>query len=205
MSVCGTGTSVFLSSFSWQRRIKDFVTNFHSSSCLRLPLDGFACPAPYSLERLTNWPLALPFCVTASSSYSGGTGISTCFPSTTPFGLALGPDLPWVDEPSPGILRLPAGRILTCLIVYLYRHSLFSALHDSFRYRFSAQRTLLYQSHYCDSASSVHCLSPVTFSAQNPWTSELLRTLLMVAASKPTSWLSERFHILFHLTMILGP
>ena len=126
VSVCGTGTSIFLSSFSWQRRIKDFVTNFHSSSCLRLSLDGFAYPAPYSLERLTNWPLALPFCVTASSSYSGGTGISTCFPSTTPFGLALGPDLPWVDEPSPGTLRLPAGRILTCLIVYLYRHSLFS-------------------------------------------------------------------------------
>ncbi len=205
MSVCGTGTSIFLSSFSWQRRIKDFVTIFHSSSCLRLPLRGFAYATPYSLERLTNWPLALPFCVTASSSYSGGTGISTCFPSTTPFGLALGPDLPWADEPSPGILRLPAGRILTCLIVYLYRHSLFSLVHDSFPYRFSPMRTLLYQLHYCNSASSVHCLSPVTFSAQNPWTSELLRTLLMVAASKPTSWLSERFHILFHLTMILGP
>ena len=205
VSVCGTGTSIFLSSFSWQRRIKDFVTIFHSSSCLRLSLRGFAYATPYSLERLTNWPLALPFCVTASSSYSGGTGISTCFPSATPFGLALGPDLPWADEPSPGILRLPAGRILTCLIVYLYRHSLFSLVHDSFPYRFSPMRTLLYQLHYCNSASSVHCLSPVTFSAQNPWTSELLRTLLMVAASKPTSWLSERFHILFHLTMILGP
>ena len=27
----------------------------------------------------------------------GGTGISTCCASTTPFGLALAPDLPWVD------------------------------------------------------------------------------------------------------------
>src|SRR5680860_1292535 len=35
---------------------------------------------------------------------NGGTGISTCCPSTTPFGLALGPDLPWADEPSPGTL-----------------------------------------------------------------------------------------------------
>ena len=35
VSVCGTGTCIFLSSFSWQRRIKDFVTIFHSSSCLR--------------------------------------------------------------------------------------------------------------------------------------------------------------------------
>ena len=47
-----------------------------------------------------------------------GTGISACFPSTTPFGLALGPDLPWADEPSPGILRFSAGRILTCLFAY---------------------------------------------------------------------------------------
>ena len=44
-----------------------------------------------------------------------GTGISACFPSTTPFGLALGPDLPRADEPSPGILGLPVCRILTCI------------------------------------------------------------------------------------------
>jgi hypothetical protein len=47
----------------------------------------------------------------------GGTGISTCCPSTTPFGLALGPDLPWEDEPSPGTLRLSADQILTDLFV----------------------------------------------------------------------------------------
>jgi hypothetical protein len=34
----------------------------------------------------------------------GGTGISTRCASTTPFGLALAPDLPWADEPSPGTL-----------------------------------------------------------------------------------------------------
>jgi hypothetical protein len=39
-------------------------------------------------------------------------------------------------------------------------------------------------------------LSPGTFSAQGRSTSELLRTLSMMAASKPTSWLSERPHIL---------
>ena len=42
-----------------------------------------------------------------------GTGISACFPSTTPFGLALGPDLPRADEPSPGTLGLSVCRILT--------------------------------------------------------------------------------------------
>src|SRR4026209_1046541 len=50
-----------------------------------------------------------------------------------------------------------------------------------------------------DPAASVSCLSPVTLSAQDHLTSELLRTLSRVAASKPTSWLSLRSHILTHL------
>src|SRR4029453_1557764 len=50
-----------------------------------------------------------------------------------------------------------------------------------------------------DPAASVSCLSPDTSSAQDHLTSELLRTLSRVAASKPTSWLSVRSHILTHL------
>src|SRR5205085_10016332 len=50
-----------------------------------------------------------------------------------------------------------------------------------------------------DPAASVSCLSPDTSSAQDHLTSELLRTLSRVAASKPTSWLSSRSHILTHL------
>ncbi len=46
-----------------------------------------------------------------------GTGISTRCPSTTPVGLALGPDSPWADWPAPpGTLGLSAGKVLTCLI-----------------------------------------------------------------------------------------
>ena len=41
-------------------------------------------------------------------------------------------------------------------------------------------------------------LSPVTLSAQNHSTSELLRTLSRMAASKPTSWLSLQRNILSH-------
>jgi hypothetical protein len=48
-------------------------------------------------------------------------------------------------------------------------------------------------------AASAVCLSPATLSAQDHLTSELLRTLSRVAASKPTSWLSRRSHILSHL------
>jgi hypothetical protein len=50
-----------------------------------------------------------------------------------------------------------------------------------------------------NATASAVCLSPATLSARNHLTSELLRTLSRVAASKPTSWLSLRLHILFHL------
>ena len=50
-----------------------------------------------------------------------------------------------------------------------------------------------------ESAASAPCLSPVTLSAQDHSTSELLRTLSRVAASKPTSWLSVQSHIVYHL------
>ena len=49
-----------------------------------------------------------------------------------------------------------------------------------------------------DTTSAVY-LSPATLSARNHLTSELLRTLSRVAASKPTSWLSMQLHILSHL------
>ena len=49
------------------------------------------------------------------------------------------------------------------------------------------------------SAASALGLSPVTLSAQDHSTSELLRTLSRVAASEPTSWLSVQSHIVSHL------
>ena len=77
--------------------------------------------------------------------------------------------------------------------------------------RFTRRTTLPYPATHLDTApkdraeqnvtatASAVCLSPATLSARNHLTSELLRTLSRVAASKPTSWLSLRLHILFHL------
>src|SRR5262249_60499852 len=48
-------------------------------------------------------------------------------------------------------------------------------------------------------------LSPGTSSAHAHSTSELLRTLSRVAASKPTSWLSARAHLLAHSARTWGP
>ena len=47
--------------------------------------------------------------------------------------------------------------------------------------------------------------SPVGLSAHDDSTSELLRTLSMMAASKPTSWLSGPSHFLSHSACTLGP
>ena len=65
---------------------------------------------------------------------------------------------------------------------------------------FTPHATLPYPSQQSwNAAASAACLSPVTLSARNHLTSELLRTLSRVAASKPTSWLSLQLHILSHL------
>ncbi len=65
-----------------------------------------------------------------------GTGILTRFPSTTTLVLALETDLPWADDLYPGTLRLPADRTLTCLLVYLYLHSLFHPLQQTLQLTF---------------------------------------------------------------------
>ena len=52
------------------------------------------------------------------------TGISTCYPSTTAFALALGPDLPRADQLYSGNLRYSAVRILTLLSLLIPAFSL---------------------------------------------------------------------------------
>ena len=127
---------------------------------------------------------------------AAGAGILTCRPSTTPFGLALGPT-------SPGRIILPQEPSGFRWRGFPPR---FYATHSGIRSRHPSTRaparaspavpTLPY--HSLESAASAAGLSPGTFSAHDHWTSELLRTRSRVAASKPTSWLSARSHILVH-------
>ncbi len=68
------------------------------------------------------------------------------------------------------------------------------------RRRFAGLGTLPYHSEQnSKSVASAPSLSPVTLSAPGHLTSELLRTLSMMAASKPTSWLSGQPNIVSHL------
>ena len=70
--------------------------------------------------------LVLSTCVPTFLIYDS-TGISTCYPSTTDFSLALGPDLPRADQLYPGNLRYSAVRILTLLSLLIPAFS----LHDT--------------------------------------------------------------------------
>ena len=140
----------------------------------------------------------------STGRFKAGTGISTGCPSTTPVGLALGPDLPWADQLDPGTLSQSAHTFPTCVSLLMPAFSLVnrpqlasaaaspgtrrSPTHHSGRWPYC-----------CNDTTSAVRLSPATLSARNHLTSELLRTLSRVAASKPTSWLSGRTHILSHL------
>ena len=125
VSVCGTGTSKLFSGFSRQRGFVHFASLVRSPSALRLSTDVLHYLPSLRLGRAfpsarLNYPSVSPL----HTASVGGTGFSTRCPSPTPFGLGLGPDLPWADEPSPGNLRLSTGRFLASLSLLMPAFSL---------------------------------------------------------------------------------
>jgi hypothetical protein len=127
----------------------------------------------------------------------GGTGLSTCCPSPSLFSYGLGPTNP------PRITRAaePSGFRRWGFAPH------FSVTHSGIRTRWQSTRayarassrpaTLPYHS-FTRVLRIGAVLCPVKASARRYSTSELLRTLSRVAASKPTSWLSARHYSLFH-------
>ena len=133
------------------------------------------------------------------------TGISTCCPSTTPFGLALGPDFPRADQLYPGILGYSAWRILTSISLLIPAFSLLTSprpLPVPLLRTKDAPLPLMV-SH--KSSASVLCFSPGHFRRRTSRPVSYYALFECVAASEPTSWLSLKSHILFHLTRTLGP
>ena len=89
-----------------------------------------------------------------------------CYPSATPLGLALGPDLPWADDPSPGNLRLSTAKILTLLSLLIPAFSLLSrpaVLSINLRPTIECSSTTHVLLH--EFAISVNSLAPVIFRA----------------------------------------
>ena len=118
----------------------------------------------------TNARVRLSLCVSSLKSF-GGYGISTVCASTTPFGLALAPGLPWADEPSPRNLRFSA-----IMIPY---SGILSRVQSTSPSDLASPRTRRSPTIPRGILSFGYVLRPVIFSAQGHSTSELLRTLSM--------------------------
>ena len=146
----------------------------------------------------------LSLCVPTVLIYSS-TGISTCCPSATPLGLALGPDLPRADQLYSGNLGYSAWRIPTSI----------SLLIPAFSLPCTPQLLTVLLRHACNaplpirlasnSSASVSCFSPGHFRRRTSRPVSYYALFEWMAASEPTSWLSWRSHILFHLTRTWGP
>ena len=122
-------------------------------------------------------------CVTLTS----GTGISTSYPSPTTVVLGLGPDLPWVDEPSPGNLGLSTCVFLAHISLLIPAFSLLYSPH--------VLPVMLLPVHYAplpilaDPEASVVCLAPVNLRRIITRPVSYYALFECVAASEPTSWL----------------
>ncbi len=121
VSVYGTGTVQTIAAFLGSR-LTHFPTLVRYASHLWVarrffqPYPSCACPwIPFQV--------VLSFCVPTVLLYCS-TGISTCCPSATPLGLALGPDFPRADQLYPGNLGYSAVRILTLLSLLIPAFSL---------------------------------------------------------------------------------
>ena len=113
------------------------------------------------------------------------TGISTCYPSTTSFDLALGPDLPRADQLYSGNLGYSAERIPTSLSLLIPAFSLPGTpqLLPVLLHR-ASNAPLPYLAVSC---ASVSCFSPGHFRRRTSRLVSYYALFECMAASKPTS------------------
>ena len=127
-----------------------------------------------------------------------GAGLSTCCPSPTPCGLGLGPTNPLRSDRAAETLDLRRWGFAPHESLLIPTFALVPAPPGlPVRLHGGDDAPLP-----CHSHNGIlrfgGTFSPGELSARAPSTSELLRTLSRMAASKPTSWLSGRAHLLAH-------
>ena len=122
-------------SFSWKLASPSGFTFFCTCIAAFHPLHAFTLLEwPFNPSLLPRLPtlfhprVRLAFSVTPFTPLRS-TGFSACYPSTTPFGLALVPDFPRADEPSSGILGFSVRWILTIVPLLTPAFSLPAAPH----------------------------------------------------------------------------
>jgi hypothetical protein len=179
VSVCGTGARISLEAFLGSMGLTTYgpmgTAITPQDQATDLPIAIISLQAWHREQPSPGWPTLLRHPIAQTTPR--GSGILTGCPSPTPFGLGLGPTNPTrINLPSETLdLR---GSCFSHDLRYSCRHSHFCPLHQSSRSGFSANTTLPYCSSQSEEpAASVLDLSPVTFSAQDHLTSELLRTL----------------------------
>ena len=122
VSVCGTGTYKTIAAF-----LDSQGPGLPYLCSVRVTSSDRAADLPTALlprlHRDIHSRIPFPVCV-PTVLFICGTGISTCYPSTTSFDLALGPDLPRADQLYSGNLRYSAVRILTLLSLLIPAFSL---------------------------------------------------------------------------------
>ena len=101
VSVCGTGTSVYLAAFLASVNSPTSLLLFGPRHTPAFRDAYFTTPQPQCLNASIHQRASAILLCPCFVGNLGGTGISTSCPSSTPFGLNLGPDLPWEDEPFP--------------------------------------------------------------------------------------------------------
>ena len=161
MSVWGTASCYLkLRGFSWEPSIRHFgpVGPRHHASALTSRICLGNLPERLNWHPTASWPnfLRRPIAVTASA------GILTCFPSTTPLGLALGADSPCAEYRCAGTLGLTAARFFTALVVTHVSIRTSDTSSRPYDPPSQAYGTLLYHAHQkCASAASVYGLAPL--------------------------------------------
>ena len=122
VSVCGTGTYKTIAAF-----LDSQGPGLPYLCSVRVTSSDRAADLPTALlprlHRDIHSRIPFPVCV-PTVLFICGTGISTCYPSTTSFDLALGPDLPRADQLYSGNLGYSAGRIPTFLSLLIPAFSL---------------------------------------------------------------------------------
>lgn len=144
VSVWGTDSwCLKLRGFSWKLGIRYFaaiaarhhLSELISRICLRDLPTGLNCHPTDSYPNLLRHPIAAP----------ASTGILTCFPSTTPLGLALGSDSPSADYRCAGNLGLTAIGFFTRIVVTHVSIRTSDTSSNPYESPSQAYRTLLYR------------------------------------------------------------
>ena len=203
VSVYGTGALRSIAAFPGSG-----ITRFPTSISVRvtpwLSWTVFPVHRLLRLHRLFRCRLGLPPCVPTFLSQRS-TGISTSRPSATRFRLTLGPDLPRADQLYSGNLGYSAARILTLLSLLIPAFSLRCRPRRFSVPLLPAPNAPLPIIPLYDPRASASCFSPGHFRRRTSRPVSYYALFQCMAASEPTSWLSVKSHILFHLTRISGP